>query len=457
MAVRKGEAETSTPEELQNHFPKFIWLLRNVISLPQDEDGREIPLKTYIQSEVASSTPQSKLVMETLQTAFPSLDCLYLPPPSADPAHMSDLDTHWDLLDEDFHEKMEEIQKYLFCHVTTKVSFDGSTHITGSDLAMLLREYVNAINAPGSLPSLEGSWVAVIKLRLEAIFSEMVAKYNKDMEEKTEGLLPMEEDIPTTPESDSSSLMGLHWFVFDECYHKLKQEIKILLPHHMTNELLTYTQSLLTKFSSTTAEFGTEDLLSTEPLRGGLLLRFVQQNYKLSEEMCERLWDRLFEESGIRSRAVRALNRSKAIDIGSDMTALVEQYMENAVGPAKIRVLERKRVASDMENMLRDLPGPPANVRLVGRDRDKQKIRWDPPIINSGAARWYVVEKRTKEGWENVAKTEKCWVLLDKGNKKDCVYRVTSCNEGEHNKGEMEEPLVIKTDSVSCAEWLSYV
>ena len=458
VAVGRADSGTSTAQELQFHFPRFIWLLRNVISLPLDEDGAEIPLKTYIHSEVASSTQQSKVVMETLESAFPTLDCLYVPPPSADPAHTADLDTHWDELEEGFRERMEEIQQYLFRHVTTKLSFDRTTPITGADLAALLREYVTAINAPGSLPSLQESWVAVIKLKLEAIFTEMVGKYTRDMEEKTDGLFPMEEDIPTESESESSSLMQVHWRVFDECYHNLRQSIRNLLPHHTGNKLTLYTQSLLTKFTSAVAEFGTQDLLCTETVRGGALLRFVQQNYKLSEEMCEKLWDRLFEESGIRNRVVRALNHSIAIEVGSDMAAVVGEYMENAVGPAKLKVLERKPAANDVERMLRDLPGPPVNVRLVGRDRDKHKLRWDPPAINAGAALRYVVQKRTKEGWRDVTTTDKCWVVIDKQqSKRDAVYRVTSWNEGEHCKGEMEEPLVVTTNSVSREEWLSYV
>ena len=463
VAVRRTETGTSTAEELQSHFPKFIWLLRNVICPPLDEEGQEIPLKTYIHSEVASSTQQSQLVIETLESAFPSLECLYLPPPSADPTHTSDLDTHWEQLEEDFREKMEEIQQYLFHHVTTKLSFDRTTPITGADLAVLLREYVTALNTPGSLPSLQESWVAVIKLKFEGIFAEVVSKYTRDMEEKTNGLFPMEENLPPTFDDDDdnddeySSLMQLHWCVFDECYSTLRQSITKLLPHHMGKDLSMYTQSLLMKFSSTVAEFDTQDLLGTEGLRGGLLLRFVQQNYKVSEEMCEKLWERLFEESGIQNKAVRALNRSKAIDVGCHMAELIVEYMENAVGPAKIKVLERKQAANDVEGMLRDLPGPPVSARLVGREKDKQKLTWDRPAINPRAALRYVVQKRTKEGWKDVATTDKCWVVLDKQSKRDCVYRVTSLNEGEHNKGEMEQPLVVANNSVSCAEWLSYV
>jgi hypothetical protein len=38
--------------------------------------------------------------------------------------------------------------------------------------------------------------------------------------------------------------------------------------------------------------------------------------------------------------------------------------MENAVGPAKLKVLERKRVANDVERMLRDLQWPSLEPRI---------------------------------------------------------------------------------------------
>ena len=52
-----GLVSSDKPEELQRYFPDFVWLLRNVINLPEDE---YIPLKTYIQSEDVCSTQQSR-------------------------------------------------------------------------------------------------------------------------------------------------------------------------------------------------------------------------------------------------------------------------------------------------------------------------------------------------------------------------------------------------------------
>ena len=456
VTVKKGGSSESRAEELQVHFPDFIWLLRNVMYLPEDDEGREVPLETHIHSEVASSTEQSRLVMQTLESVFPSLEYHYIPAPSADPAHTADLDTHWEELEEEFREKMEEIEQYLKNRVKTKLSFDRTRPVTGTEVAALLRDYVQAINTPNSLPCLESSWVSVMKLRFEAISTELVERYTREMNERTAGVMPMEE---ITEESGSVSLMQLHWSVFDECFGELRHRIETLLPHHISDELSKYSENLLLNFALTIAEFSKDDLLTTETPTGGLLLRFVQKNYALSVEVCETLWDQLFEESGIRNKAIRALNRSKAVDLNTDMALVVEGYMANAVGPAKLKVLEHKKATRSVDDLLRNVPGPAVNVRTVGGDRDTQKIRWDPPAINPGAADWYIVQTWTVEGWKDMATTDKCWVIVSQRNRwKDPVYRVISWNEREHNSGMMEEPLIVaRHKASSVGQRVSYV
>lgn len=461
VSITTDATHDSKPEQFQRYFPNFVWLLRNVINLPEDEDGNDIPLKTYIQSDDVCSTQQSRRVIETLQAIFPTIDYQYLPPPSADPECTTDLDSHWSQLEDKFKEKIQEVEHHLLRNLTPKHSFDQTTLITGIDLALLVRDYTDLINSSGHLPSIEGSWVAVLKLRFKSAFSEMLEKYSRMMEEKTLDLLPMEEDVPTP--SDNLSLMKLHWSVFDDCFGELRTTIEHLLPHHVNDDLREYSRSLLVDFGHQVAEFESSesgDILCTETLKGGILLRFVQQNYKLSEEMCDALWERLFKESSIQNQAIKALNQSKVIDLSADMATLTEEYMKHAVGPAKHAVLHCKQTTSNVKDMLCNLPGPPVHVRLAGRDRDKHKIVWDPPIINPDAVKEYILQKKNKKGfWEDIASTDKCWVILDCQPGKECEYRVTSWND-EHNKGEMEDSLIVtkgKNIPSTCTEEITYL
>ena len=462
ISVSEDATNHSTHEELQKHFPKFVWLLRNVINLPEDEDGNEVPLKTYLHSEAICSTKQSRLVNETLQAVFPSIDYQYLPPPSVDPAETADLDGRWDLLEEEFKEKIDKVVQYFLENVAPKRAFDQTTLVSGVELALLLTDHVEAINTPGRLPSLEGSWMAVLKLRLKKVFSQTLEKYAREMEERTADSLPIEEDVPEG-QDNQLSLMQLHWLIFDECHRELKREMECLV-HHQNDCLNRYCTSLLAEFAQQAADFEscqTGNLLGTETLQGGILLRFVHENYRQSEEMCDELWARLFEESGIHSRAVRALNQSKVVDLSTDMALLEEEYLAQAVGPAKFEVLRRKQAANDVKAMLCTLPGPPERVRLAGQYRDKRKIVWDPPSINPDAARKYVVQKKTKTGgWEDLATTDRKWVVLEHQPSKESWYRVTSWNDdAKHNtKGEMEEPLIVsKGDNIPNTEGLTYI
>ena len=431
-----------------------------MVNLPEDNDGNIIPLKTYLLSELLCTTQESRLVSQTLQAVFPTLDCHYLPPPSDDPDVTADLDNNWHILSEEFQQKIVELERYFLQNVQPKQAFNHTSFLTGAELALLVSEYVEAINTPNRLPSLEGSWTAVLKLRFRGYLAAQVEEYGKIMKETTSGVLPLEEDASEDHE-EALTLMQLHWAAFDECYHQLKKDLQ-------TNYGMSgYCSAILTEFAQKVAQFDCSksgDLLSTGSCRGGILYVFVQKNYKQSTQMCEALWDSLFQESEIYRRAAQALNYSKAFDLVSDMAKLKQEYMLKAVGPARMEVLQRKRVENSEQRLFQLLPGPPKNVRLAGKFKDKIKIAWSPPSINPESARKYIIQQKVDMEWKDVTITDKCWVMLDKSSDTKRDYRVTSWNNEELDlKGEVA-PLFVGSDSwtdwftsSTVTEALSYV
>ena len=431
-----------------------------MVNLPEDNDGNIIPLKTYLFSELLCTTQESRLVSQTLQAVFPTFDCHYLPPPSDDPDVTADLNSNWHILGEEFKQKIVELERYFLRNVSPKRAFDQINFLTGAELALLVSEYVEAINTPDRLPSLEGSWTAVLKLRFRGYLAAQVEGYGRIMKETTSGVLPLEEDASEDHE-EALTLMKLHWAAFNECYRQLKKDLQ-------TNYGMSeYCSSILAEFAQKVAQFDCSksgDLLSTGSCRGGILYVFVQENYKQSTQMCEALWDSLFHKSDIYSRAAQALNYSKAIDLVSDMAKLEQEYILTAVGPARMEVLQRKREASDGQRLLQLLPGPPENVRLAGRFKDRIKIAWNPPSINPESARKYIIQQKVGMEWTVVTTTDKCWVMLDKPSDTGRDYRVTSWNDEELDlKGEVA-PLFVGSDSwtdwftsSTVSEALSYV
>ena len=102
------------------------------------------------------------------------------------------------------------------------------------------------------------------------------------------------------------------------------------------------------------------------------------------------------------------------IDIQLETSKVTEAYSSQAVGPAASQVLERGlEKLSQFTTILKEIPGPPQNVRVVGKHSDRIKLSWDPPLENPEAVEEYVVYKRIEGGeWEEAVRTEKTRAMV---------------------------------------------
>ena len=74
-----------------------------------------------------------------------------------------------------------------------KKGVDGTTTVNGNALAAPAGGYVEAVNRPGVLPHLDQDWQAVVRLELKEVSYKLVRECEREMEEASEGNLPMEE------------------------------------------------------------------------------------------------------------------------------------------------------------------------------------------------------------------------------------------------------------------------
>ena len=94
--------------------------------------------------------------------------------------------------------------------------------------------------------------------------------------------------------------------------------------------------------------------------------------------------------------------------VENDETVYIRVLWENKVGIST----ESDPVLLPVADMI---PGPPLNLRTVGRTNRKIKIRYDPPEINAGAVHTYVIKLQKKtDGFQLLTRTEKCSALAKK-------------------------------------------
>ena len=332
-----------------------------------------------------------------------------------------------------------------------KVGFDQHLPVTGADLAELAKHYIDAINQKGSVPSLEGSWKAVIKLKLTKEAEALVAKYEDEMASELAGDEPFEEEIPEKDSVQSRpTLMGLHESIFAPKRQVLLDKVVQMLSR--SNESPTSpsppeeskeVRDVIERFELgiATREGGV--------VKSGVLHKFITQNMKKSKKQCEDLWKRLEDEAEVHTNYTKALNKydpNICAQVFRDIESLKIDFNMSAIGPAREAVFRlRSEKWAEREDALKCIPGPLTNVAVVGKSRDAMKLQWDLPNINPDAATTYIVEyrKARKNEWTKSIETAEQWHIVRKlKSNTRYEFRVSSWNEeAERVKRNIEEML----------------
>lgn len=424
-----------------------MWLLRDVVNLPTDDEGKDIPLVDYLKEEVLKATGQkdSDNVIDAICTLFPqSLSCVGLPPPNENLSLKEG-----ELVDKEFSECLNDLidgESGIKARILPKEGFGGE--ITGYALAELMKNYIAAINEKDSVPSLEGAWMAVIKLQLSEKSKELARSYEAEMEQRVLKKLPMEHSLLET-DSDKSTLVELHKDIFKLKQKELCDEIHRLLPQASPDEppvkeseiyngvMKAFEQDIMGEVGIRLEDVGS--------IKAGVLLQYVTQNMKESEKQCEGLWEELENRYKIRGNSMKALNQcdlDTSEKVRSSIQQLREHYNTDAVGPARdtVRSHMNESLAS-IEKTMSSIPGPPEKMKVVGKAKDKIKLQWEVPIINPEAAKKYIVKYRAvgKE-WNDSIVTAEQWHIIQ-GLKSNTKYEfeVASWNDEAYEAKEQIE------------------
>ena len=376
-------------------------------------------LVDYLYEDVLKPTGQEDCdnVIKAICSLFPQpLSCEYLPPPGKQDV-LQRIENE-DELEKFFVKRANEVTDGMKQSIRPKMGFDRKTQITGPELAMLAQTYLTAINQKGSVPSLEQGWMAVIKLKLSEVARRLVAEYEEEMERSLHGKLPMELQSEESDE-DVVTLMGLHKLIFERKQQALVEKIHQLLPSS-SEDTTSDMAPEKSEVGATVLSTFKRDIAVQEggEVKAGSLLRFTTDNYEASEKQCEELWSKLYEKEEIPKMSAKAMNESNAnicMTVFKSIQSLKEEYNKQAVGPAREIVRSKKEKAlENLVTLLRNIPGPPRDVKVVGKSKSAIKLRWDIPEINVEAAKKYKVQMRRAKGeWEEVGTTEELWYTVE--------------------------------------------
>ena len=153
--------DVSAPEtfDLKNYFPDFLWLLRDaILMVPPGCDGKPMTATDYLKKVVLKrgsvfEETANDRIGRAILTVFPTIECMTIQPPSADPEVMQDIVAKQDCLEPRFNEQVEHLIKYLLQKVRVMNGFVEGKLADGPLLAAMASKFVEVVNDPHVSPT----------------------------------------------------------------------------------------------------------------------------------------------------------------------------------------------------------------------------------------------------------------------------------------------------------------
>jgi hypothetical protein len=392
------EGELRKQEQLT--LPDFLWLLRDVDTVPVGVD---------ITEDVKQMLKKNKACKElgSIVEFFPSFHCLTIPPPSADDDILAEITSNLDNLSIHFNKGIDDAIKHMLDEIRIKVGCGSSTKCDGSMLACLIEQFFVSISEPTSkFPTFQSSWIMAIELKLKKVAKVIVKEYDDDMSVQLGCRMP----LPDGQDGETGeTLMNVHQQIFAKKRLKFLDAILSCQTQRWSTKLRGFENELISDFDRQIAEFDP----TQNRVIGGRLFKFIQDNFKASEKACSSLYKKKYEKI-VRVKLLNALGMKVYTSIRKEVNAFWKEYYNEAIGPAVNGVYNKMRADSlNLEEELRLIPGPVGNLRLVGIDSDRVKLKWSCPEINSYAVSKYTVKIRSwGKDWDHVSTQTKCSVLI---------------------------------------------
>ena len=328
--------------DFRDHFPSFVWLLRDSTLQTVSETGEELSPTDYLKTQILHRSKKSlptrtDLIAMAILSYFPSVECQVLPPPSADATVLQNISLNEHKLSLDFNTCMQNFVQHVRQEVSTKKGFTTNS-VDGSTLALLAETYIEAVNDPESSTTLEGSWDVVVSQKLKDLQEKLVGEYKSEMEAILNDKMPVEL-YPACEEDGSVALFTVHKQIFGSKWNIFEDEVNCLMPHGIMDDFaLTKSkrEKALHDFECQIVEYDREAKTPHRIIMGGILKQFIDENIAKSTDHCCKLIHQLLDSIlRQRMRAIHTTTHGASnIPVGLVME-IKERYYAEACGPAK--------------------------------------------------------------------------------------------------------------------------
>ena len=287
----KTNGEEDSGSDFAQHFPAFMWVVRDFTLQLKSPQGRPIPPKTYLEKalkpeqESDDSDIQKNQVRMMLSNFFPDRDCVPLVRPVSDEAQLRNLAAcPWEDLRDEFKSGIETLRRKLYGKVRPKEMYGKL--ITGPMLVNLSASYVDAINS-GGVPTISNAWERVVESQCSDAAEIAFGEYQSRMRtaQKPTGVEGERHVRNGFKVLESQALIDLHAIANNACEMK-------------------YDQSTVQTISETSMAMSQQVKVQLRADVHDAWLRIVAANERASRDLCSDVLKRLERErqEGVRTR-----------------------------------------------------------------------------------------------------------------------------------------------------------
>ena len=166
IRIKEGSG-TSSEDEYIDAFPTFLWVLRDFFLSKEDQRGRKLSSKEYLENALRKQDGMSNTIFakntirKHIKKCFPVRDCLCFVRPVEDETMLKKLNQIKDsFLRPEFLKNVKNARKQIFNHMKVK-SYNGQ-NLTPKFVLELAKNYLEAINEHKEL-NIESSWKYVVR------------------------------------------------------------------------------------------------------------------------------------------------------------------------------------------------------------------------------------------------------------------------------------------------------
>eukprot|EP00928_Gymnodinium_smaydae_P065533 TRINITY_DN48654_c0_g1_i1.p1 TRINITY_DN48654_c0_g1~~TRINITY_DN48654_c0_g1_i1.p1 ORF type:complete len:1266 (+),score=210.54 TRINITY_DN48654_c0_g1_i1:94-3798(+) len=182
-----GDSQQSSNTELSQHFPPFLWLLRDFV-VEMTTNGTQISEGAYLEKALESRPGTQRRSAERNETRtairalFPSRRCVTLVRPAAEEADVRNaVNLPEQKLRPEFVSKMNSLRTEILNDTPAKCVYGQA--LDGPMLLSLASRYIAAMNSPGALPCIKSAWEGVVDERNRRAADTALSQATKELTE----------------------------------------------------------------------------------------------------------------------------------------------------------------------------------------------------------------------------------------------------------------------------------